>query len=40
MPGKVTRITLFKIADPKDVDAALEAYKALAKDNSKVPLLF
>jgi len=32
----VIRITQFKIPDPKDVDAAIEAYKKVEADNKKV----
>jgi len=31
----VIRITQFKIPDPKDVDAAIEAYKKVEADNKK-----
>lgn len=36
--GKINRITMFKIPNAEDIEAALEAYTKLEVNNSKVIL--
>jgi hypothetical protein len=36
MASKILRITMFKITNPDDQEAALAAYKKLSIDNKKV----